>query len=172
MSADTTSYRSRALSAVHSDYGLERFSVPALKPFHYKEVFQTTCYHRVQLIKGGIAASVLTQLAKSMRVSQNRLIASLGFPRTAIVRKIQLRQNLSVAQAERVIGLAKLIGQIEIMVATSEVSDFNAAQWLGDWLCHPLPALGNHQPEEYVDTLTGQEILSSLLSQMQSGAYA
>ena len=88
------------------------------------------------------------------------------------MRKIQQRQNLSVAQAERVIGLAKLIGQIEIMVATSKMSDFNAAQWLGDWLCHPLPALGNRQPEEYVDTLTGQEILSSLLSQMQSGAYA
>src|SRR5450830_397208 len=171
MGAERNSSRSRTTAST-TQFGcaFEKFSIPTLKPFHYKEVFQTTCYHRMQLIKHGIAASVLTQLAKSMRVSQDHLIASLGFPRTVIVRKIQRRQNLSVAQAERVIGLAKLIGQIEIMVATSEVSDFNAAQWLGDWLCHPLPALGNHQPEEYVDTLTGQEILSSLLSQMQSGA--
>lgn len=132
MEAERTISRPRAaVPTSHSDYALEKFCIPMLKPLHYKEVFQTTCYHRVQLIKRGIAASVLTQLAKSMRVSQDHLIASLGFPRTGIMRKIQRRQNLSVAQAERVIGLAKLIGQIEIMVATPEVSDFNAAQWLG-----------------------------------------
>ena len=75
------------------------------------------------------------------------------------MRKILRRQNLSVTQAKRVIGLAKLIGQIEIMVAASEVNDFNAAKWLGDWLYHPLAALGNHHPGEFMDTL-------------QSGAYA
>lgn len=173
MGADRNNSRSRTTtSAAHFDCAFERFFIPTLKPLHYKEVFQTTCYHRMQLIKQGIPASVLIKLAKSMRTSREHLITALGFPRTAILRKIQRRQNLSITQAERIIGLAKLIGQIEIMVAASQVNDFNAAMWLGDWLYRPLPALGNHQPKEFMDTYTGQEMLSTLLFQMQSGAYA
>jgi putative toxin-antitoxin system antitoxin component (TIGR02293 family) len=148
-----------------------QFDVPTLRPLHFKEVFQTTSYQRVLLIKRGVTASTLVQLAKSMHTSQLRLARTLGIPKTTIARKILQRRCLSDAHAERIVGLAKMIGQVEIMASVSQSKKFNAPQWLGSWLYCPHPALGNHQPEELMDTYTGQEMVSTLLFQTQSGIY-
>jgi len=143
-----------------------------LTPLHFKEVFQTTGYHRIQLIKHGVAASTIMQLAKSLRIDPNHLIATLGLPKTTVARKILRQQYLSIAHAERVIGLAKMIGQVEVMMNACEVKNFDVPQWLGSWLYSPHPALGDRQPEEFMDTYTGQEMVSTLLFQMQSSAFA
>jgi hypothetical protein len=49
---------------------------------------------------------------------------------------------------------------------------FDASRWVGEWLERPLPALGGAKPAEYMDTMEGQELISRLLAQAQSGAYA
>lgn len=148
-----------------------QFDVPTLRPLHFKEVFQTTSYQRVLLIKRGVTATTFVQLAKSMHTSQLRLAETLGIPKATIARKILQRRYLSSAHAERIVGLAKMIGQVEVMAVVSQPEKFNAPRWLGSWLYCPHPALGNHQPEELMDTYTGQEMISTLLFQMQSGAY-
>jgi len=76
-------------------------------------------------------------------------------------------------QSERVIGLAKLVGQVETMVRESgDPTGFDAARWVSAWLNQPNPALGGRRPIELMGTVTGQEVVSGLLARMQSGAYA
>ena len=74
---------------------------------------------------------------------------------------------------ERVVGLVKLVGQIEAMVEESgDPEGFDAPEWLSRWLREPLPALGGDRPINLLDTMEGQALVSRALAQMQSGAFA
>jgi uncharacterized protein (DUF2384 family) len=59
-----------------------------------------------------------------------------------------------------------------MMAESGDGSRFDAHKWIGDWLESPLPALGGLKPADYMDTMEGQEMVSTLLAQAQSGAYA
>ena len=39
------------------------------------------------------------------------------------------------------------------------------------WLERPLPALGGAKPSAYMDTMTGQKLVSNLLVQSQLGVF-
>jgi putative toxin-antitoxin system antitoxin component (TIGR02293 family) len=141
--------------------------------FHFLEIYCAARPERLELIKGGIPAFTVTKLANKLNTRQERLFEILDFPRSTIMRRIHKNQDLPTDQAERLIGLAKLVGQVEKMVTESgDLTGFDAAQWVSDWLESSNPALGNRKPADYLDTSEGQEIVSSLLAQMQSGAYA
>ena len=59
------------------------------------------------------------------------------------------------------------------MVAQSgDPAGFDPDRWVGEWLERPLPALGGAAPGEFMDTMEGQYLVSRLLAQSQSGAYA
>lgn len=59
------------------------------------------------------------------------------------------------------------------IVAESGTPDgFDAARWTADWLEEPNPALGGRPPGEFMDTADGRALVSGLVAQMQSGAYA
>lgn len=118
-------------------------------------------------------ASDVLRVANRMHISKEFLVKALGFSRSAIDRKVKQRKHLSVDQAERVLGLVRLIGQVEAMVVQSGQADgFDPPRWTGQWLQQPTPALGGRCPAEFSDTILGQELLSALLARMQSGAYA
>jgi uncharacterized protein (DUF2384 family) len=69
--------------------------------------------------------------------------------------------------------MAKLVGQLEAIVEESgEPEGFDAAAWMSRWLREPVPALGGARPIELMDTMEGQALVSAVLSQIQSGAYA
>lgn len=79
----------------------------------------------------------------------------------------------SVVERERRAGLAKLIGQVELIVKESgELERFDAAQWFSSWIAQPALALGGRKPAEFMDTSEGREVVSKLLAQMQSSAFA
>jgi uncharacterized protein (DUF2384 family) len=68
---------------------------------------------------------------------------------------------------------AELIHQVEVMVQQSgNPEGFDSAEWVARWLEAPCPALGGQCPSAYMATAEGQELVSSLLAMMQSGAYA
>ena len=74
---------------------------------------------------------------------------------------------------ERIVGLAKLIGQVEAIVRESgNPTGFEPGKWFNDWIEQPAAALGGRKSKELLDTPDGREAVSKLLSQMQSGAYA
>lgn len=139
----------------------------------FVRIYEAGPMERIELIKGGIGADGLIDLASSLHTTKDQLFKRLGLPRATVDRKARNKQNLSQEQSERVVGLMKLVGQVRTMVEQSgDPTDFDAAQWVGQWLERPNGALGGIRPAELMDTVEGQEVISGLLAKMQSGAYA
>lgn len=136
-------------------------------------VYRASGIERVELIRAGVPAVLLAQMGLEMDISKERLYETLRLPRSSVDRKIRNNDALSPEQSERVIGLERLIGQVQVMVEQSgNPKGFNSSKWVGEWLERPLPALGGETPADYMDTMEGQEMVSRLLAQSQSGAYA
>lgn len=136
-------------------------------------LYYTSGLDLVRIIRSGVPATTLVSIVHKMDIPKERLYESLRLPRSTMDRKIKNKSKLSVEHSERVIGLERLIGQVEAMVAESgNPEGFNASQWVGEWLEHPLQALGGAKPGDFMDTMEGQELISKLLAQSQSGAYA
>ena len=139
----------------------------------YVSLFQATPEDRVKLIRKGVKADALVNTSRIMGISRERLFATLNFPAGTVKRKIAQDELLSPDQSERIIGLQKLIGQVETMVTESgNPQGFDPARWIANWLETPSPALGGDKPADYMDTIEGQRIVANLLAMMQSGAYA
>lgn len=139
----------------------------------YVSLFQAAPEDRVKLIRQGVKAMALVDTSKIMGISREHLFVTLNLPAGTVKRKIAQDELLSPDQSERVIGLQKLIGQVESMVTESgNPAHFDPAKWIATWLETPCNALGGDRPAEYMDTIEGQRIVSNLLGMMQSGAYA
>lgn len=144
-----------------------------LNLMHFGEIYRSDPSERIAVIKHGVEAGDFARIARSMARSKEELSRTLGLSVTTIDRKAKAGEKLSPDQGERVVGIAKLIGQVQTMVEQSgDPIGFDAAQWLACWLDEPLPALGGQRPAEYMDTAEGRELVSSLLAMAQSGAYA
>lgn len=136
-------------------------------------LYSATELERVMIIRQGVPANILLQIGRAMDMSNELLFSTLALPRSTVVRKIQNNEALSAEQSERVVGLERLVGQVEAMVKQSgNAEGFDAGRWVGDWLQRPLPALGGKKPAEFMDTMEGQNLVARFLAQSQSGAYA
>jgi putative toxin-antitoxin system antitoxin component (TIGR02293 family) len=128
---------------------------------------------RVDLVKQGVPPEALGLLAADMGITKERLYATLGVPRATMERKMRQGRRLNQDESERVVGVARLVGQVEHMVRESgDPEGFDAPRWVAAWLERPLAALGGARPGELMDTAEGRDIVSSLVAQMQSGTYA
>jgi len=137
------------------------------------QIYRATPLERIGMIREGVSAVELINMGKKMGVSKEKMFSLLHFPRSTVNRRIAKNETLSAEYSERLIGLQKLIGQVEIMVSESgDSSGFNAASWVADWLERPVAALNNSRPADFMDTIEGIELISSILAKMQSGAYA
>lgn len=138
-----------------------------------RSLYQASPAERVSLIHNGVPASRIADLVEGMYVSRKRLLDILNLSDASVRRKIHQGAMLSTEQAERVIGLERLIGQVAIMVEGSgHPKGFDAARWVGHWLEQPIPALGGARPADFMDTMAGQTLVSSLLFQVQAGVFA
>lgn len=127
----------------------------------------------ISVVRAGVPAKQVETLAKAMNFSRESLYDALHIPASTIGRKLQKDQLLSSEQSERLLGIERLIGQVQTMVNESgDPENFDAGLWLGEWVNRPLPALGGAKPVEFMDTVNGQMLIARLLGQMQSGAYA
>lgn len=164
-------YRERVKAARQSGIGKTTRIPP--KALTSSGLYYATELERVMIIRQGVPANILVQIGRAMDISNDLLFSTLAFPRSTVVRKIQNNEMLSAEQSERVVGLERLVGQVEAMVKQSgNPEGFDAARWVGDWLQRPLPALGGKKPAEFMDTMEGQNLVARFLAQSQSGAYA
>lgn len=128
---------------------------------------------RVALVKQGVPPEALGLLAADMGITKAQLYVTLGVPRATMERKVRQRRRLNQDESERVVGVARLVGQVEQIVRESgNLERFDASRWVAAWLERPLPALGGARPGDLMDTAEGREIVWSLVAQMQSSAYA
>jgi putative toxin-antitoxin system antitoxin component (TIGR02293 family) len=139
----------------------------------YLEVFHAGPMERIRLVKRGVPASALDAMARSMAVSKEKLVGTLGLPRATVDRKSRENRALSPDESSRVLGMSRLVGQVQAMVQESGNQDgFEAATWVARWLERPLPALEGQRPAELMDTPEGQALVSDIVARMQSAAYA
>ncbi|AKJ28349.1 antitoxin Xre-like helix-turn-helix domain-containing protein [Caldimonas brevitalea] len=139
----------------------------------FRQVFEADPIERVRIVKAGVPASAVEEIARQMAVSKERLMGTLGLARATIDRKVREHKPLSTDEGSRVLGLSRLVGQVQAMVEESgNPEGFNAAEWVAGWLERPLPALGGQRPAELMDTPEGQGIVAQLIARMQSGAYS
>jgi len=148
-------------------------SSKSLGSTNFVDLYSLGPAERIALVKRGVPAGDVFKIAKTIGRPKERLMKVLGLPRATVDRKARAHQQLSIEHGERLIGFSKLVGQVQVMVEQSgDPTAFDAAKWLGEWLERPLPALGGKLPAEYMDTSEGQQLISSLIAKMQSGAYA
>lgn len=139
----------------------------------YAAIHSLNRAERIGMVKQGVPARLLTTLCADMQVPRERLYGWIGIARTTANRKIKEDSLLSQDESERVLGIARMLGQVQQMVAESgTLPGFDAARWTAQWLTEPNPALDGRSPGEFMDTADGRGLVSSLLAQMQSGAYA
>lgn len=158
----------------YATYEVLRFEPPkAGKAKSFTVYFHADPIARVEAIKSGIPATFVDEIAAEMGRPKEWLLPTLGMSTATFNRKKSESKPLSKDESERVLGIARLVGQVEAMVKESgDPADFNAAQWVARWLEEPSAALGGRTPGELMDTAEGQAIVSNVLARAQSGAYA
>jgi putative toxin-antitoxin system antitoxin component (TIGR02293 family) len=164
MLTETASRQSRRLATLRTRKSKSR---------PYAGLYDASKLDRIGIVKTGLPARVLTTLADDMHVTRECLYRWLGIARATANRKVKADEILSQDESERALGLARLIGLVEKIVAESgEPAGFDAAQWTAVWLEQPNKALGSKAPGEFMDTADGRALVAGLVAQMQSGAYA
>jgi putative toxin-antitoxin system antitoxin component (TIGR02293 family) len=139
---------------------------------HALKLYRTSAHERVKIVKAGLPATYVKVLTASMHMPIEKFYRTTGLVRPTIDRKIRSSRPLNQDESERVMGIARLLGQAQNLVEQSGVAaEFDAGRWVGEWLQKPLPALDGNSPGEFMDTVDGRALVSDLLSQQQSGAY-
>lgn len=140
---------------------------------NFLTLYQADAMERIGMVKRGVSAGTVDVLAKRMAIPKERLVVTLGLARATVDRKARENKPLSSDDSSRLLGMARLVGQVQAMVEESGNSEgFNAAEWVAQWLERPLPALGGRRPAEFMDTADGQGLISGLMARLQTGTYA
>src|SRR5687767_4467887 len=138
----------------------------------FASLYQAEAIERVTLVRAGLPASIIEELSAEMAIPRSKLYVMMGLPRATVERKVSNESVLNKDESEHVLGVARLVGQVETIVRESgEAAGFDAAKWTAAWLDRPHPALGGKRPAELMDTADGRGIVSDLIARMQSGAY-
>ena len=124
----------------------------------------------MRLLEHGIPARALAWLANDLRVEVTFLSSWLGVS-SASPLPVARHARLPNAYAESVLGVAKLIGQLQASLPQEKAEDFDVEAWLGRWLQQPLPAIGGRVPHALLATATGRLVLGEVLNRAVASAY-
>ena len=146
---------------------------PVGSALSYVEMFRAEPIKRIGMIKSGLRAAEAKRILADLAVTQAVAMQALNISAATMNRKVRGEDRLPPAESERVLGIARLVGQVQAIVEESGNPDgFDAAAWTSRWLSEPLPALGGARPLDLLDTMEGQALVSSTLAHVQGGAYA
>lgn len=141
--------------------------------FSFLGLFQADPLERIELVKNGVHPQEIEHMARQLAMPKDKLLQILGLAPATVSRKVRENKPLSRDESSRVLGMARLVGQVQAMVEDSgRPEGFDAATWVAAWLDRPLPALGGRKPAEFMDTSEGQQLVANLVARMQSGAYS
>ncbi len=148
----------------------------AAKIRDFRALYLSSSEDRIKIIRAGVGATETKAFAVDLGIPQDRFFRMFGIAEAAVTRKASKQQALSIEDSEKIVGMAKLLGQVQTILEQSgdpeRMQDFDAPKWLAKWIEEPIPALDGKRPADYMDTIEGQDMVSRLLSMMQAGAYA
>jgi putative toxin-antitoxin system antitoxin component (TIGR02293 family) len=143
------------------------------KALSYITVYRASPLERIDMIRRGIPASEAKRLFAELPIGQGAGFKALNLSTATVNKKAKQGAMLSPEESERIVGFAKLVGQLEAMIQDSgDPTNFDARAWMARWLAEPLPAFGGARPADLMDTMEGQGLVSGALAKIQSGAYA
>ena len=137
------------------------------------KLFRAGVVERVSIVKDGVPALYVNVLTACMGMPKDKFYRTIGLMRPTVDRKVRASKRLNQDESERVMGIARLVGQAQCVVQDSGgPAKFDAAKWVAAWLDRRLPALGGKPPGEFMDTADGRTLVADVLAQQQSSAYA
>lgn len=153
---------------------IARTSAPAGRRSRFAAAYEIDPISRVVAIRRGVSSVERARTSRALGLPKERIDRMLHLPVSTTKRKLAQQARFPPEQSERILGLQRLIGQVETMVAESgsHAQSFDARASIAQWPDQTSPALGNKTPGEFLDIIAGQEIVANLLAQMQSGSYA
>jgi len=141
----------------------------SLNPTSYRQVFEATPMERISMIQAGIGTRDAIRILTDVAMPNGQIFEALGVSKASITRKVASDQILSRSESERILGLAKLIGQVQSMTNDAEA---DAPAWLATWMAEPVPALGGERPINLIGTMEGQAVVSNMLGHLLRGGFA
>ena len=128
---------------------------------------------RVNLIRGGIPSVLVKRLALEMHLSVPEVSRIAGLAPTTVLRKLEKHAKFNTNQGERILGLARLIGQVQAVVCESgENRRGHAGRWVAEWVNSPLPSLDGWRPRDLMDLDAGRELISAAVARIHSGEFS
>lgn len=141
------SRRAKQLARRGATHAVGKFEVNILRAWSDHDqalrLFRSSVVDRVNLVKQGVPALYVKVLTACMGITKEKFYRTIGLTGPTVDRKLRASQLLNQNESERVIGIARLVGQAQSLIQDSGASEnFDAARWIGAWLERPLPALG------------------------------
>lgn len=154
--------------------GIKKFGIAVdrqtNKRLSYVEVYQMPQFDYLQRVIDGVSSHAVPDLAFDLGVSQLSICKTLGLSPSTISSKVRTGHHLSTTEGELILGIAKLIGQVQVILEEyGDPERFNLATWLSSWFQAPLPALQGEKPEKYLRTINGQQLLSTIIAKAING---
>lgn len=126
-------------------------------------IYPRTALQWITVIRQGIPSAASESLAKTLRMTQSELAASLGIPERTLAR----RKKEGMFNSEE---SAKLVRLARVVERAGEVfEDLDAAL---DWLKSPNAALSRVTPLSMLDTDIGAEAVLDTLGRIEHGVFA
>jgi len=140
------------------------------------ELANSTTTEKVDLEVGGVPAKQARALFRELQIADSELYEVLALPKTTFIRRMsEPKGMIDCAPGKPINGFADLLLRLEGLLqeyADADAGDgFDAAEWLGQWLREPNPALGGKPPADLMKSPTGRNAVTRVLGAVFSGAY-
>ena len=117
-----------------------------------------------ELVREGLPAESLSQLARRLDLRQAEISAKIGIPQRTLTRRLARHARLTAAESDRTVRLA----QVYAHAVDSLGSEEKAAQWLKT----PNRALRGNRPLDQLDTDPGVREVEDVLGRIAFGVYS
>jgi putative toxin-antitoxin system antitoxin component (TIGR02293 family) len=122
-----------------------------------------TALQWITVIRQGIPSAASESLAKTLRMTQSELAASLGIPERTLARR-KKEGMFNSEESAKLVRLARVVERAEEVF-----EDLDAAL---DWLKSPNAALSGVTPLSMLDTDIGAETVLDTLGRIEHGVFA
>jgi len=134
----------------------------ALAPF--LDYLHKPAAEAIDRLRTGLEVSLVGEYAKRIGMPKEEFFVLIGLSRSTAHRMEQENKVMDRLRSDAFAGTARVIEKARELLGSDEAAR--------KWLSTAIPALNFKTPQAWLDTSDGRQIVSSLLDQIQSGAYA
>ncbi len=116
------------------------------------------------LVRKGLPAEALSQLARRLDLRQAEISAKIGIPQRTLTRRMKSHARLTAAESDRTVRMA----QVYANAVDTLGSEDKATQWLKT----PNRTLRGSRPLDQLDTDPGVREVEDILGRISYGVYS